>query len=141
MRTELKRHRRLFFPRQARPPEMSVVGRLSVNWAQEIEPFYHRSGPEIERLHIFRNCALITSPECVDHGRNFPCHSDRVGNLNLYSLRETLANDVASNIAAEISATAIYLGWVFSAESATSVPSSSSVSVHDDFSARYTAVG
>jgi hypothetical protein len=120
---------------------MSVVGCLSINRAEEAEPFYDRGGPEIERLHIFRNFALITGPQSTHHHRNLPCHSNSVGNLNLHTLREPLANDIASHEAAEISSATVYLGWVFSAESATSVAGGSTVRVHDDFPPRYATIG
>src|SRR5688572_26322980 len=78
------------FPRQARAAEMTVVGRRSVDRAQQIQLLDDRARTEVERVHHeFRRGALVTRPERVDLDRHRLRHADRVADLNLGALRET----------------------------------------------------
>ena len=126
-----------------RATEVSTMGGFSENRATQLKRFDNSLRGEREQLaDQFRDFLLIDNAGAVGidaNGDRFG-DADGVGELDFTFGRESGGDDVFRDVASHVSGRAVDFGTVLTAESTATVATPSTVSVHDDFPARQTAV-
>ncbi len=119
---------------------MAVVGGSAVEGLQQVQGFDDRSRTEIELAYEICCCALITGAECVDsYGKGFG-DTDRVCHLNLSARSKTVLNNLACNVPAKVSGTAVDFRRVFPTERSATVAGCPSVRICDNLASRHSTV-
>src|SRR6266404_1088109 len=124
-------------------PEMTVVGRLPIDWAQEIQLFDDRCRLEVEYLlHGLLNFYFIY----LRGSKRVDAYADRIGitdgvsELNFTPVGQTSRYHILSDVPAHIRCGSIYLRGVFTGKRAAAVAAHSTIGVDDDLSSGQTRI-
>ena len=77
---------------------------------------------------------------CINANTNRLAHTDRVGELDFASIRQTGCNDVLCDVASHIGGASVHLGRILAAKCATAMSPPSTVGIDNDLSACQTAI-